>query len=807
MVFLFDECELDLDTVELRVRGEVRAIEPQVFDVLAHLVRHRERVVPREELLDAVWRTRFVTDSALSSRIKSARRTIGDDGRAQRLIRTVHGRGYQFVGDVEVVEPVPAGQATARRPTPVPAPATPTIGRDRDIEEVLDLLGRARIVTLLGPGGVGKTRLAVEVALRHTATAPMEACFVDLTKVREARLVPALVAYAQGIPLVDEANARQALEEALRSRPTLLLLDNLEHVIDAAGIAGDVVRWSPDSLVLATSRARLRVEGEHVFDVAPLSVDPGEEGLADAVALFAQAATALDPSFRLDAHLADVAAICRTVDGLPLAIELAAGHVRTLPPALLRTRLGARLGSPGGAARDAPLRQQTIPATIDWSLQLLGPGERRLFARLGVFSVPVPVEAIEQVCGDTDDDVVDALGRLVDQSLVVRAIGAHRGVRFGLLQLVRERASELLTAQPDERHATDRRHADYIAAYLEDLEVRRFTDAADRWVDLIAELFGEVRAAHAWAQQNGEIELAARIAAALGPYWYRHGNHDQGRRWLDEALAASDGLDDLLVVRLGFMAGLLGWFRSPEDGREHLEPAVDAFRVLGEEHYLIQAQRMLAATYIGDDDHYPYAIGIVDDAIERARRTAPPGLVALALTVKGELARVHGDDAVARTLYEESLALARSAGDDELVGMCLANLGFIAQHAGDHAEALRLGRESLRLAWRYGRRYLATQAISNMAGGELGLGHVERAARLVGAGDEAMRALGGARHQGDVSEHEALIAGLRAALGDTALERLRREGAALSLDDAVALALSEPPASGPERAGSEAGDA
>jgi DNA-binding winged helix-turn-helix (wHTH) protein len=387
MVFLFDECELDLDQVELRVRGECRPIEPQVFDVLVFLVRHRERVVTREELLDEVWHTRFVTDSALSSRIKSARRAIGDDGQAQRLIRTVHGRGYQFVG----------------------------------------------------------------------------------------------------------------------------------------------------------------------------------------------------------------------------------------------------------------------------------------------------------------------------------------------------------------------------------------------------------------------------------AYWYREGNHAEGRRWIAEAFAGADDLDADLVARLHLAAGLLGWLRSPEAGREHLEPAVDAFRRLGNEHYLSQALRMLAASYIGDDDGYDHAIGLADEAIERARRVGVQPLIALALTVKGELTRVHGDDAAARPIYEESLALARAAGDDEHAAMGLGNLSFLADHAGDHVEARRLGCEALRLTWRFGRRYAAAQAVSLLAGPELGLGRPERAARLIGAADEALRVLGGARHQGDLSEYERVTGGLRAALGDAALRRLRAEGAGSSLDDAVALALSEPEAPTPEPLEREAG--
>jgi predicted ATPase/DNA-binding winged helix-turn-helix (wHTH) protein len=789
MRFRFDECELDQDTVELRVGGEPRPVEPQVFAVLDVLLRHRERVVAREELLDEVWRTRFVTDSALSSRIKSARRAIGDDGQAQRLIRTVHGRGYQFVGAVEVVDD--GRPAVARRPRPVPPPATPTIGRDGAVAAVLALLDRGRVVTLLGPGGVGKTRLAVEVALRRTAAAGIDACFVDLTKVRDATLVPELIARELGIRSVDAANARQVLEEALRGRSVLLVLDNFEHVIAAADVAAEVARWSPEAQVLVTSRARLRIAGEHVFDVAPLPVDTEGAGLAAAVALFEQVATVLDASFRLGPNLADVVTICRTVDGLPLAIELAAGHVRTLPPALLRTRLHTRLGSPGGAARDAPSRQQTIPATINWSLQLLAVPERQLFARLGVFAGRVPLDAIEQVCADPGSEVLDPLGQLVDQSLVQRVVGAGGEVRFGLLELVRERARELLA---DDDKAVARRHAAWVAACVDDLEARRWVDGPDRWVDLVTELLGEVRAAHAWAQAHGEAELAARITAALTAYWYREGNLAEGDRWIAEAFAAIDGLDDLLAARLHLAAGILGWLRSPETGRAHLEPAVAELRRLGADHHLAQALRMLAATYIGDRDGYDHAIELVDEAIAQARRVGQPSLVAMAVTVRGELTRVHGDDAAARAAYEESMALARAGHDDEHVSMCLGNLSFLAEHAGDHVEARRLGREALRLCWRLGRRYASAQGVSILAGAELGLGHPERSARLVGAADEALRVLGGTRHQGDVSEHERVLAALRAALGDAELDRLRAEGAELALDEAVALALGEPAA-------------
>jgi len=818
MVYRFEDCELDEATLQLRVGGEPVQVEPQVFDLLRVLVRHRDRVVTKEELLDEVWHHRFVTESAVSSRVKSARRAIGDDGRAQRLIRTVHGRGYQFVGELTVDEPRPAVSGA----TPVPRPTTPTVGRSADVAAVLALLDGARIITLLGPGGVGKTRLAVEVALRRAAgDGGPEACFVDLTKVRDADLVPELVVRELGIHVAAGSDAAQALREALRGTPLLLVLDNFEHVVSAAPVVGDIVRWAPDARALITSRARLRVAGEQVYDVPPLAVDgedTGTTGLADAVALFDQAARAVDPGFDLDADLVDVAAICRAVDGLPLAIELAAGHVRTLPPALLRTRLTARLGSPLGAARDAPGRQRTVPATIDWSLQLLGPAEQALFARLGVFAGQVPLDAVEQVCGPgplpddgdagpgvgvpapgagADDagephvEVVDALTRLVDQSLVRRTTGTRDEPRYVLLELLRERARELL-AESGAAAAIEARHAAYVAAFLDDLDERRWTDLSDCWIDLVTEMLGEIRAAHAWAGRHGEAVVAARITAGLGTYWHREGHHAEGGRWVADALGHADRLDALVAARLHLAAGFVEWPRDQGAARVHWEQAATAFRRLDHRRYLAYALMLCSGTYIGDPSGYDRGVALCDDGIDLARQVGEKPLIAQGLNIRGELTRVAGDDRLALAAYEEGRDLAAAAGDEAHLSVFLANLAYLADHRGDHETSRRLGREALRLCWSLGRRMMAAWTVSELAGPELGLGRPKHGARLVGAGDEALRVLGVSRHPGDVSEHARVVAGLRAALGDDAYRALHAEGARLSLGEAVTLALSGP---------------
>ena len=677
----------------------------------------------------------------------------------------------------------------ARRGTRLPRPPTPTVGRERDIQAVLAMLADHQVVTLLGVGGVGKTRLAAEVAQRYTEAGSQPGCFVDLTKVREPGLVAELTVRELGIRAGASENVVPVLEEALRRQSLLLVLDNFEHVVDAADLVAEMVQWSDGLRVLVTSRARLRIASERVFEVEPLSVEPeaGEAGLADAVALFEQVGSAVDPHFDRERHREDVVAICRSVDGLPLAIEIAAGHLRTLPPPLLRIRLADRLKSAAVVGRDVPHRQKTIPATIDWSLHLLGEAEQRLFARLAIFNGAVPLDAVESVCAD-DGDVVDALSRLVDQSLVRRRPGNLGEPRFGMLELVREHAQGLLG---DEVDTVAARHAAYVAAFIADLDDRRWTDAADRWVDDINEMIGEVRAAHAWARRRGDVTLAACITAGLGTYWHLEGHQAEGRRWVEEVLAHEAELEDALNARIRLAAGFLEWPRDRLDARAHWERATELLRSLGDSRLLAYALAVNSATYVGDREGYERAMGLNDEALTLARQAGAPGLVAQVLNVRGELTRVAGHDALARAAYEEGLELSDAAGDESYVSVFLANLSYLADHRGEYDEARRLDREALRICWSHGRRLMAAWTVSELAGPEHGLGRSERGAVLIGAADDALRVLGSRRHPGDLPEYHRVVAGIRAALGDERYAQLYAEGARMSLEEAVALALDD----------------
>jgi predicted ATPase/DNA-binding SARP family transcriptional activator len=778
----------------LRAAGRWRAalaVDPLDEDAWLNLVREHVQAGRRQPALRALDRMAEVWQRELGRNPGAAAGAL----RRQALALPVVGPGH----------------GPAPRVAPVPVPPTPTVGREDDIVRVCDLLGRARIVTLLGPGGVGKTRLAVEAALRVAGGRGEDVCFVDLSPVSDPRLVADTVGRALGLRVGAGASAEPALAEALRARSVLLLVDNFEHVLDTAGLVSRLIAGAPGLRVLATSRARLRVAGEHLYEVAPLPVRPAPAGgpdaaaAAPAVALFRQVASAADPDFDLARHLPDVVAICAQVDGLPLAIELAAGHVRTLPPVLLRARLAARLGAPTAGPRNSHPRQRTIPATIDWSLQLVGPAERRLFARLGVFAGAVSLEAVEQVCRDESADVVDPLSRLVDQSLVRRTTNDRGEPRFGLLELLRERARALLGEDPAGEDVR-RRHAGWIADVTEVLDEQRWTDAGGPWLDRLGELLPEIRVAHEWACR-ADRRTAARITAALGIFWHRGGQHLEGRAWVADAFAHAEELtDDLLAARLHLTAGLVEWTRDLVVARDHWDAAAAAFRRFGHDRYLACALAWSALTHVGDPATYDQALQRSDEAVALARTVGEPPVLGHVLNNKGELARVHGDLDLALAAYEESLGLAVGLGDRIAVSVVLTNLGHVAAVRGRSTEARGHYLEALALAWSLGRRPLAAWDLCLMAGPEADLGRPEHAARLVGAGEQALRVLQATLYPGDRAQRDRVVRGLRETLGNEDFQRLSAEGERLSLDEAVALALGDAETAGlplPRRPGDE----
>lgn len=680
----------------------------------------------------------------------------------------------------------------------LPAQTTPLVGRTREVGEVIDLVASRRLVTLTGPGGVGKTRLAVHVGAEAAHTYPDGVWLVELTGVHDARSVPARIAGPLGVAVSDASDPTALLVDVLRDRTILLILDNFEHVMDAAPVVGTILRAGAGVHVLVTSRERLHMTDEQIYPVPPLAVTagPAEPDTApDAVTLFVARARTHDPSFApASDELRDIRAICTMIDGLPLAIELAAAHTRILPVRDIRERLHHGLDAVGEGPRDLPARHRTLRSTIAWSMELLRPGERRLFARLSVFRGGRTLQAVQAVCMDgLDIDPLAGLAALVDKSLLQRRISPGGDVAFEMLALLHEFAWEQFVASDDAASVRDR-HAAYVADLADRADAGLLDADAPAWERVVNHELDNIREALGWAFTGGDARQGVRIAAALHLFWYWGGPHEDGPRWVGLAMDHTDLLDDRTRGRLH---AALGFFSYADDAlplaRRHWESSLAAFKAAGDDVRTGMTLSWIAITHAAEPGHRQQASSIADEALALARRL--PGqsrLLADTLNCRGEIARLDGDDRAAQAAYEEALSIAQTMGDEIYIANLQTNLAFVAGHLGDHDRALELTRTALETAAKLGKRPTMAWCLSDLAAPELGLGRPDRAARLIGAADAALARMSLARQPTDQPEHEQTVAELTRTLGRERLDVLRADGARMSLEDAVTYALDDP---------------
>jgi predicted ATPase/class 3 adenylate cyclase/Tfp pilus assembly protein PilF len=724
-------------------------------------------------------------------------------------------------------------------PNNLPLQLTSFIGREWELEDVKQWLSTTRLLTLTGPGGAGKTRLAVQVAADLTEEFRDGVFFVALASISEAGLVASAMAQSLGITESPNRSILDSLKENLQQKSMLIVLDNFEQVMAAASLVVDILAACSQITMLVTSREVLRVRGEHEYPISPLSLPnsselPPLEALSQypAIELFVQRAQAIKPDFVITRETAlAVTEICRRLDGLPLAIELAAARVKVLSPQGILAQMNHRLQFLTGGARDLPARQQTLRNTIAWSYNLLSETEQSFFRRLSVFVGGCTFVAAQALAEDPDS-ALDLLESLLDKSLLQRIEGTFTESRFGMLELLREFGLEQLESC-EERTAIQLRHATYFLSLAEQAETKLQSAERLEWMNDMEQEHDNLRAALEWSKTaDGMGDVCLRLAAALGLFWEAHGYFSEGRDQLSAVLSTNTGRERTLGrAKLLARAAELAYRQS--DYSATTELAAESFEIsreLKDEQGIASALIKIgdAAAEVGN---FAGAARCFDEALTIWRRLDDKRGMARALINLGFAALRAGDIRLAEARLEEALSLHRALNDIRGMGFALSGLGDVAVHEGDYVRARRLVEESLELRRQAGNKWgigvsLGILALIAMrqrdwqeAVAELGEslqvrreigdksgsawclerlaeiaqtnGNPEKAARVFGAAAALRASVGSVMDPLDQSDYATNVLALRSALGDTRFDALLEKGGALTLEEAIAFALND----------------
>lgn len=812
--------------------GEIVSLTPKIFETLLMLVRNNGRMLSKDEIMESVWADSFVEETNLTSNISRLRKILHAGG--EQFIETFPKRGYRFRAEVEEIQPEAEIVLTRRVrtqirqiveetdeeeiapeyiayltnvPNNLSTPNSEIIGREREIAEIENLLRqpKTKLVTLTGVGGTGKTRLAQEIALRMLAEFSDGAFFVALDAVKSTELVVPTIAQALGVKETGGKSIFETLKNFLREKQMLLVADNFEQIVSAAPFLTEILDNAPQLKILATSRVLLNIQAEREFRVPPLDlpenaaqISPESLGEFESVKLFLERAKDAKSTFSLSAENAStVAEICRRLEGLPLAIELAAARIKILSPEQILSRLENRLKLLTGGAKDLPARQRTMRGAIAWSFDLLEADEKVFFGRLAVFAGGFTIEAVETICSSdksqiqnpkSELDALNCLTSLVENSLVVQAETASGDARFRLLEVVGEYASEILQAS-GESEMIRKNHAAFFLKLAQTAEPEILGAQGAKWLALIEEEQNNLRAAFFGAVAGEDTTTAVNLAGALRDFWVLRNQLTEGRDWFETALEQAD--DAPAAARFKLFSGLGQAARFQGDyaaAQKAYQAGLTAGKESNDLRQIAVANRGLAAAAKGQGD-FAAARKFYEEALAISREIDEKFGIAVSLNALGDLARVEDDYAAARPLFEESLTICRELGNKQGVGCTLNNLGAIAFAIGDYETARSHFAEGLRMARELEEKITLSYSLDGFAALAVKCRDAERASQLAGAAEHLRDSLGFDTETAERYFRNAYLAELHSLIDEETFSNAYERGRALPTETVVSLAL------------------